>query len=142
MSDSSTRPNEAGDEPTIAVQQEVLFGGEPLLAPDQNFELMALIERTMDISDINILKCAADTDASGRRRPRNWELGDRNESRFQAHNVGGGWQSEKFRVGLCSPTWPQSPAPKINTLTIPTGASRWSEGYFLCDSDFLGRARR
>jgi hypothetical protein len=43
----------------------------------------------------------------------------------------------KSGVGLPLPNYPDPPAPKINTLYWPTGASRWARGYFLATSTQL-----
>lgn len=34
-------------------------------------------------------------------------------------------------IPMVTPSWPERPAPRINQLYWPTGATRWAEGYFL-----------
>lgn len=58
------------------------------------------------------------------------------------------WQSarlnsaagHKTAVGIDVPKYPAPPAPRLNTLYWPTGASRWARGYFLVTGDNLSGA--
>lgn len=41
--------------------------------------------------------------------------------------------SNKHSIGIPLYNWPDPPAPKLNSLYWPTGASRWARGWFICN---------
>jgi hypothetical protein len=105
----------------------VTWNKQPMLAPDTQFKLMRHLGRTFDVSRINALRSPHQFLSSGRQRPRNWEVTPWDGQRLYPDTA----QWEKYRVGVSVPNFPEAPEPKINTLYIPTGATRWAEGYFL-----------
>lgn len=41
--------------------------------------------------------------------------------------------SNRHSIGIPLYNWPDPPAPKLNSLYWPSGASRWARGWFLCN---------
>lgn len=86
------------------------FAGEPLLFPD--VQVMAWMERNQDLADLCIFGQQQSRFSSSRHAVR---------SRFE-QNKG---------IGLPVWNWPTAPAPRLNTVYWPTGATRWAYGLFL-----------
>ena len=105
----------------------VTWNKQPLLSPDAQFKLTRQLGRTFDVSRINVLRSPHQFLSSGRQRPRNWEATPWDGKTLYPFAR----QTEKYRVGASVPNYPPPPPPKLNTLYIPTGATRWAEGYFL-----------
>ena len=105
----------------------VTWNKQPILGPDAQFKLMRQLGRTFDVSRLNVLRSPHQFLSSGRQRPRNWETTPWDGQTLYPYTR----QTEKYRVGASVPNYPDPPLPKLNTLYIPTGATRWAEGYFL-----------
>jgi hypothetical protein len=85
------------------------FAGEPLLFPDA--DVLSFFERYQDLSDLRIFS-PHHSRVSGRQACR---------SRFE----------QDKGLGLPVWNWPDPPAPRLNTVYWPTGATRWAYGLFL-----------
>lgn len=98
----------------------VSYAGVPLLLEDPGHEFQEWLERALSLVDARLFGGLPVALVEGRT--------DSLTSNF-------------YKVGLPTPNWPAPPRPKINTLWIPTGASRWAVGLFLCSTDQLTEIR-
>jgi hypothetical protein len=92
------------------------FAGEPLLFPTP--EVDAFLARNLELCDMRQYGAQQRRIASGRHVCR---------SRFE----------QDKGLGLPVIAWPEPPAPRLNTLYWPTGATRWAQGWFLASNDTL-----
>jgi hypothetical protein len=86
------------------------FAGVPLLLPDRFGRLERFMAEYQCLDELRAFSAEA-----------TWQAADRKDGRsgFTA------------KVNLSAPNWPTPPAPKLNTLYWPSGASRWAWGLFL-----------
>lgn len=91
------------------------YAGVPLLYPDPSMEFAGFVDEYLPLSQSHVIGPPAN-----RLMLRNDPLGAN-----KLPNVVG-------------PAYPEKPRLKFNELYWPTGASRWAEGYFLCDANHLG----
>lgn len=90
----------------------ITYGGYPLLLEDDDGELRQFFENYLSLEDLHCFGGEPVARKSGRTATRHGNL---------------------YGVGLGLPNYPPDPAPRLNSLYWPTGASRWARGYFLCD---------
>lgn len=90
----------------------ITYGGYPLLLEDEAGELPGFFDRFLSLDQLH---CFGDEPVA-RKSPKN---------STRANQLQG--------VGLGLPNYPPDPPPKLNSLYWPTGASRWSRVYCLCD---------
>lgn len=88
------------------------YGGVELLFPDAECELWKWLREHQNLDDTLEFCDPRLTELSPRRGLQNW------------YGVRKG-------IGQTIGTYPKAPPPRLNTLYWPTGASRWSRGFFL-----------
>jgi len=89
------------------------YAGVPLLLEDPGHELQAWLQRSLPLEDLRLFGTEPVALREGR------------------HGARG--SDSRYSVGLATPNSASGPPRlKINTLWVPTGASRWSQGLFLC----------
>jgi hypothetical protein len=92
----------------------ITYGGYTFLALDEGFELGDFLARNAELERLNLFAWAGPTP-----RPAQVYLPPR-------------WPRHVLPT-IQAPAWPDPPKLEINQLYVPTGASRWSVGLFLCD---------
>lgn len=93
----------------------ITFAGVPLCYEDASGEITRWIERFLPLEDLR--------DQTGPAALRSQRPASRSE-----YQPG---------VNLPLPNYPDPPRPKLSTLCWPSGAARWSRGYFLCTGSQL-----
>ena len=94
------------------------YAGVPLLLEDPGHELQAWLERSLPLEDLRLFGTEPVALREGRHGARGTD--------------------SRYSVGLATPNSASGPPRlKINTLWVPTGASRWSQGLFLCGGSSL-----
>ncbi len=99
----------------------ISFAGQPLLMEDPAGKFSAWLDWAMDYQGFRPFAEPVYR-RENRERPRGEELAT-------------------ARVGLPIPNYPEPPRLRLNSLYIPTGAGRWSQGLFLVDEASLARIR-
>ena len=95
----------------------ITFAGQPLLMEDPAGKFSAWLDWAMDYENFNPFAGPV-YKREGRDNPRGEDPG----TAF---------------VGLPIPNYPDPPKLRLNSLYVPTGAGRWSQGLFLVDNDAL-----
>ena len=95
----------------------ITLGGLPLLIPDSDGELLRWQEAFQNSEYYNDF-C---------------EPSFRDSSRY-ATMYSSGKDELPYGVGIPIPPYTAAPAPRINQLYWPTGAGRWSRGYFMANT--------
>lgn len=90
----------------------ITYAGQPLLLEDPGRHLSTWIERAISLKDLRLFGEHPLALQDGRWLPRSSSLA---------------------KVGLPTANWSAPPRMKLNTLWLPTGATRWSIGLFLAD---------
>ncbi len=98
----------------------ITFGGEPLLVPDADGELAGWLDAYQDIRDSRIFVETPPGVRSSRHVLR---------QRFE----------QTKGIGLPVLNYPPPPLPRLNSLWMPTGATRWARGYFLATKEVKDR---
>lgn len=98
----------------------ITFAGESLLLPDSEHQLEQWLDFALPLDDMRL-------------------FGEKPVGLTDSRDTPRGSQASK--VGLPRPNWPEPPKLKINSLYIPTGATRWAVGLFLVDRSIMNALR-
>lgn len=88
------------------------YGGVPLLLPDADADLQKWMRQNQDIADLV-------------------EFGDPSLGQISPRRGLLNWYGYRKGIGQTVANYAAAPAPRLNTLYWPTGATRWARGYFL-----------
>ena len=88
------------------------YGGVPLLLPDADGDLTRWLRQNQDLADMV-------------------EFGEPSLGQLSPRRGLLNWYGYRKGIGQTVANYADPPAPRLNTLYWPTGATRWARGYFL-----------